>query len=76
MQGKFLTNSEVNVILSPRPSPNLGLKPGSVLENFGAQATKVKDTGVQKSAQERPLGKDNTGTNNSSANNNSAPATK
>ncbi|XP_065881456.1 auxin-responsive protein IAA9-like isoform X2 [Euphorbia lathyris] len=75
-EGKFLSNSEVNVILSPRPSPNMGLKPGSVIENFGAQAAKAKDTAGAKVAQERPLGKNDAGTNHIAANNSSAPATK
>ncbi|KDP41528.1 hypothetical protein JCGZ_15935 [Jatropha curcas] len=77
-EGKFLSNAEVNVMLSPRPSPNLGLKPGSVLENFGSQAAKVKDTVAPKSTQERPDGTNETRPNHSaSANNNSsAPATK
>ncbi|WCJ35649.1 Auxin-responsive protein IAA8 [Euphorbia peplus] len=75
-EGKFLSNSEVNVILSPRSSPNLGLKPGSAIENFGAQAAKAKDTAASKLAQERPLCKNDAGTNHITSNNNSAPATK
>ena len=34
---KFLSNSKLDVMLSPRPSSNLGLKSGSVLKNLGAQ---------------------------------------
>ncbi|XP_065861593.1 auxin-responsive protein IAA8-like isoform X3 [Euphorbia lathyris] len=75
-EGKFLSNSEVNVILSPRPSPNMGLKPGSMIENFGAQAAKAKDTAAAKVAQERPLGKNDAGMNHIAANNSSAPTTK
>ncbi|XP_043809398.1 auxin-responsive protein IAA9 isoform X2 [Manihot esculenta] len=77
-EGKFISNSEVNVMLSPRPSPNLGLKPGSALESFGTQAAKVKDIASPKVPQERPRGvNDNRPSHNASANNNSsAPATK
>ncbi|KAF2323893.1 hypothetical protein P3X46_021185 [Hevea brasiliensis] len=78
LEGKFLSNSEVNVMLSPKPAPNMGLKPGSALEKFGPQAAKVKDIVASKAPQERPYGTNDTRTNhNTSANNNSsAPATK
>ncbi|KAJ9186906.1 hypothetical protein P3X46_002424 [Hevea brasiliensis] len=77
-KGKYMSNSEVNVMPSPRPSSNLGLKPGSSHENFGPQAAKVKEVGAPKLPQERPHGTNDTRPNhNASANNNSsAPATK
>ncbi|XP_048226901.1 auxin-responsive protein IAA8 isoform X1 [Ricinus communis] len=68
---------EVNVMLSPRPSPNLGLKPGSALENFGPEAAKVKDVVTPKGAPERHHGTNDARSNhNASANNNNTPATK
>lgn len=71
--GNFLSNSEVNVLLSPRPS----VKPGSVLENHGTQPAKPKDTASAKVGQERPHATNETKPNhNSSGNNSSAPATK
>ncbi|KAJ0087287.1 hypothetical protein Patl1_08725 [Pistacia atlantica] len=74
-EGKYLSNSE---LLSPRPAPNLGLKPGSMLENLGAQPAKAKEIATQKAVQERPHVASETRTNhNGSANNNgSAPAPK
>lgn len=77
-EGKFLSNSKVDVLLSPRPSANLGLKPGSVLENLGTQPTKAKEITNQKAVQDRPLAANETRPNpNASANNNNgAPATK
>ena len=78
LQGKFLSNSKVDVMLSPRPSSNLGLKSGYVLENLGAQPTKAKEITNQKVVQDRPHAANETRPNpNASANNNSgAPATK
>ncbi|XVF36530.1 hypothetical protein REPUB_Repub19eG0065700 [Reevesia pubescens] len=76
-EGKFLSNSKVDVMLSPRPSSNLGLKSGSLLENLGAQPTKVKEI-TNQVVQDRPHAANETRPNpNASANNNSgAPATK
>ncbi|KAJ7965852.1 Auxin-responsive protein [Quillaja saponaria] len=77
-EAKFLVNSDVKAVLSPRPSPNLGLKTGSVLENLGAQPAKSKDIAPGKVAHERPHLANETGpSHNGSANNNSsAPAAK
>lgn len=63
-------------MLSPRPSPNLGLKPG-MLENLGVQQAKVKEIVAPKAGQERPhAGNETRPLRNSSANNSSAPAPK
>ncbi|CAK9147303.1 unnamed protein product [Ilex paraguariensis] len=69
----FLVSSEVNVILSPRPSLNSVLKSGSVKENTGTQPTKTKEVISKNTAQEKPRVADRVGTAN---NNSSAPATK
>ncbi|KAJ6953050.1 aux/IAA protein [Populus alba x Populus x berolinensis] len=75
-ESKFLSNSEVNAMLSPRPSPNMGLKPG-MLENLGVQQAKVKEIVAPKAGQERPHAANETRPlRNSSANNSSAPAPK
>lgn len=64
MKGQFLANSEGNRILSPRPSPNLGLKATSVLE-------KTKEAAPAKVEQKNPhVG------NNTEPNHNSTPANK
>lgn len=78
MEGKFLANSNVNGILSPRPSGNLGLKTGSVLENLGGQPNKVKELATQKLQQEKPLAVNETipNHNNAGNNNSGAPASK
>ncbi|KAF7830054.1 auxin-responsive protein IAA9 [Senna tora] len=79
-EAKFLANSEVNTVLSPRPTHNMGLKTSSMLENLGTQAqqAKAKEVGPTKAALERPHTVDETTPNlEASANNNSnAPATK
>ncbi|XP_044475701.1 auxin-responsive protein IAA8-like [Mangifera indica] len=74
-KGKYLSNSE---LLSPRPAPNLGLKPGSMLDNVGAQPAKAKELATQKAVQERlhVAGETRTNHNGSTNNNNSAPAPK
>lgn len=81
LQGKFLANSEVNAVMSPRPSHhNMGLKTGSMLESIGAaQPAKAKEVGpVAKAALERPHAaavNENNRTNlEASANNNNANA--
>ncbi|CAK7347314.1 unnamed protein product [Dovyalis caffra] len=74
-EGKFLSNSEVNAMLSPRPSPNMGLKPG-MLENLGVQQAKSKEIGVPQVVQERPHAANETRPLRSSSTNNSAPAPK
>ena len=78
MQEKLLVSSEVNTILPSRPSPNVGLKPSSMLENVGAQQGKAKEVATTKVGLERPHAVNESRPNlNSSANNNSsAPATK
>lgn len=73
MQGKY-ANTEANMLLSPRPSPNLGLKTGSVLENIGTQEPKMKELAPPKTVQERPHAAKETRPNHTSTN--SAPATK
>ena len=78
MQGKYLINSDVNTILSPRPSTNLGLKTSTMLENLCSQQAKAKEAAPTKLVLERPIAVNETGPNlNGSANNSSsAPATK
>ncbi|GAV62958.1 AUX_IAA domain-containing protein [Cephalotus follicularis] len=74
---KFISKSEVNVMLSPRPSPNLGLKSGSLLKNLEPHSAKAKETATSKAVQERPHATgDNRPNQIGSANNCSAPATK
>ncbi|RVW56242.1 Auxin-responsive protein IAA9 [Vitis vinifera] len=70
VQGKFLANSEVNVMLSPRPSPNK--------ENLGSQPAKMKEMASPKIVQERPRATNETPPNHTGTgnNNSSAPATK
>lgn len=71
-----MTNAEVNLVLSPRPISNLGLKTGSALENIGTQPANVKEGAPPKIAQERPRPENETrSTPNRSANSN-APASK
>lgn len=63
-------------MLSPRPSSNMGLKPG-MLENLGVQQAKVKEIVAPKAGQERSHAANETRPpHNSSANNSSAPAPK
>lgn len=63
-------------MLSPRPS-NVGLRPGSRLENLGTQLHKIKEVANQKKAPERPCTTNEAGQNhNASANNSGAPAAK
>ncbi|CAK9166065.1 unnamed protein product, partial [Ilex paraguariensis] len=77
-EGTFLVSSEVNVILSPRPSLNSVLKSVSVKENTGTQPPKTKEVISKNTAQEKPctgseIGADRVATAN---NNSNAPATK
>lgn len=78
VQEKYLAKSEVAPMLSPRPSSNLGLKTGSVLENLGTQPANAKEVAPSKIVQERPCAANEPRPNhNGSANgNSSAPATK
>lgn len=76
-EGKY-ANSEVNLLLSPRTSPNLGLKTGSGLENLVTQPAKTKEVAPAKTVQERPHAVNETRTNHNGSGNStsSAPATK
>uniref|UniRef100_A0A5B6ZN18 Auxin-responsive protein n=1 Tax=Davidia involucrata TaxID=16924 RepID=A0A5B6ZN18_DAVIN len=76
-EGKFLANSEVNAMLAPRPSPNLGVKPGTVKDNPGTQPAKMKEVVPQNVVQERPRAvNENSPSRIAVTNNSSAPATK
>ncbi|TYI28280.1 hypothetical protein ES332_A05G233900v1 [Gossypium tomentosum] len=77
-EGNFLSNSKVDVMLTPRPSSNLGLKSGSMLENLGVQPTRAKEVTNQKVVKDSSHAANETRPNhNASANNNSgAPASK
>ncbi|XP_059631217.1 auxin-responsive protein IAA8-like [Cornus florida] len=77
-EGKFLASSDVNVILSPRPSPNLGVKSNTVKEISGTQPAKMKEAVPQNVVQERPRSINENSSNRigSTNNNSSAPATK
>ncbi|KAI4337565.1 hypothetical protein L6164_015963 [Bauhinia variegata] len=76
-EGKFLVDSEVNTILSPRPTPNVGLKAGSILENLGTQQVKAKEVPPAKVADERPQANETRpNLHGSATTNSSAPATK
>ncbi|CAN1289794.1 Auxin-responsive protein IAA9 [Linum perenne] len=66
-EDKFSSKSEVNGMLSPRPSQNLVLKPGSILENLPSQPAKAKEVVAQNPAQEKPHVSKDTRVNNSSA---------
>nr|XP_011464769.1 PREDICTED: auxin-responsive protein IAA8-like isoform X2 [Fragaria vesca subsp. vesca] len=61
-EGKY-ANTDVNLLMSPRPSPNLGLKSGSVPENHGTQEPKMKEIVSQKIIQECPQTATETGPN-------------
>lgn len=78
LQGKCISKAEVNAMLSPRPSPSLGLKTGSALDNLGTQPAKVMDVAPSKVVQEWPHAANETRpTHNGPENNNSsAPAPK
>lgn len=72
-----MANPEANVMLSPRASPNLGLKNGSGLESFGSRPAKVKEIPNAQAAQEKPYSTKETRPNDGSGSNNgSAPASK
>ncbi|BBG95926.1 indole-3-acetic acid inducible 9 [Prunus dulcis] len=77
LEGKY-ANSEVNLLLSPRTSPNLGLKTGSGLENLATQPAKTKEVASAKIVQERPHAVNETRPNHNGSGNStsSAPATK
>lgn len=77
MQEKLLVSSEVNTILPPRPSSNVGLKPSSMLENVGAQQ-QAKELATVKVGHERShaVNESRPNLNDSTNNNSSAPATK
>ncbi|XP_048332301.2 auxin-responsive protein IAA9 [Ziziphus jujuba] len=77
-EGKYISNAEINVMLSPRPSPSFGLKAGSALDNLGTQSAKVVDEAPPNVVQGRPHAANETRLNhNGSANDNSStPALK
>ncbi|KAF5740118.1 auxin-responsive protein IAA8-like [Tripterygium wilfordii] len=77
-ESKFISNSDVNMMLSPRHSANLDLKAGSTLENLGGPPAKVKEIAAQKVIQERSHAVNETrpDPSNSANNNSSAPAPK
>ncbi|KAF8024718.1 hypothetical protein BT93_F1789 [Corymbia citriodora subsp. variegata] len=76
-KAKFMATPEANVVLSPRPSPNLGLKNGSGLESFGSRPAKAKEIPTAQAAPEKPYLTEETQPNNGSRSNNaSAPAPK
>ncbi|CAN0921908.1 Auxin-responsive protein IAA9 [Linum grandiflorum] len=66
-EDKFSSKQEVNGMLSPRPSHNMGMKPGSVLENLSSQPAKGREVVAQNPAQERPHIAKDTRSNNSTA---------
>ncbi|KAL3514309.1 hypothetical protein ACH5RR_027026 [Cinchona calisaya] len=74
-EGKF---SEVNVMLSPRPSLQSGMTPVSVKETSGTQAAKEREVVPQSTVQERPRTVNENISNRTGAvnNNSSAPAPK
>ncbi|KAB2628703.1 auxin-responsive protein IAA8-like [Pyrus ussuriensis x Pyrus communis] len=73
--GKY-ANSEVNLLLSPRPSPNFGLKSGSALENLGTQPPKTKEVAPAKVVQERPHAVNESRPNHNENSTSGAPASK
>lgn len=78
MQEKLLVSSDANTILPSRPSPTVGLKSSSMLENAAAQQAKVNEVATSKVG-ERPHAAKETrpSLNDSTVNNNSsAPAPK
>ncbi|KAM1775050.1 hypothetical protein ACFX12_044342 [Malus domestica] len=74
-EGKY-ANSEVNLLLSPRPSPNFGLKSGSALENPGTQPPKTKEVAPAKVVQERPHAVNKSRPNHNENSTSGAPASK
>jgi hypothetical protein len=78
VQGKYHANSEVAPMLSPRPSSNLGLKTGSVLEKLATQPANANEATPPKIVQERPraTNEPRSSLNGSANGNSSAPATK
>ncbi|KAM1777739.1 hypothetical protein ACFX11_044357 [Malus domestica] len=74
-EGKY-ANSEVNLLLSPRPSPNFGLKSGSALENPGTQPPKTKEVAPAKVVQERPHAVNESRPNHNENSTSGAPASK
>ncbi|KAL1308717.1 hypothetical protein HN51_050700 [Arachis hypogaea] len=75
---KLLVSSDANTILPSRPSPTVGLKSSSMLENAAAQQAKVNEVATSKVG-ERPHAAKETrpSLNDSTVNNNSsAPAPK
>ncbi|XP_057975057.1 auxin-responsive protein IAA9-like [Malania oleifera] len=77
-EGKFHSNSDVNVMFSSRPSVGLGVKSSTVKENPAAQPVKMKEIAPSKMAQDRPRAANEIDPNQggSGNSNSSAPATK
>ncbi|KAM7518466.1 hypothetical protein LguiB_017428 [Lonicera macranthoides] len=77
-EGQYLVNTEVNVMLSPRPPSNFGVKSSAVKENPMAQPAKMKELIPQNPVQDRPRAANEASLNRSGAanNNSSAPAAK
>lgn len=73
-EGKFGPDTEVNIVLSPKPL-NSGLKRGSLLENMGTHLAKINDTTSKTAVQEIP-GSDDGSKLVMATNNSSAPAPK
>ncbi|XP_042519830.1 auxin-responsive protein IAA9-like [Macadamia integrifolia] len=73
LQAKVSVNSGVNVMLSPKPSLNSGMKSVSVKEHPGAQPAMLKEAAPAKVLQEKPCAaNDNNHTPSGAANNNSS----
>ncbi|XP_062098093.1 auxin-responsive protein IAA9-like isoform X3 [Humulus lupulus] len=72
---KYNTNAEVNLMLSPRPISNLGLKTSSVIDNNGTQLAKANEA-APKIVQERPHAVNETRCTHNGSVNSSAPASK
>ncbi|KAL2317578.1 hypothetical protein Fmac_031454 [Flemingia macrophylla] len=73
---KLLVSSEVNTILSPRLSPNVGLKQSSMLENVVAQQAKELATTKVGLERSHAVNESRPSLNGSANNTSSAPATK
>ncbi|GAB4839091.1 hypothetical protein Ancab_028619 [Ancistrocladus abbreviatus] len=76
-QGKFLVHSDLDVILSPRPSSSLDLRAASLKESPVTQPAKMKEVASPNAALERSQSSNETNTKHlGAANNGSAPAAK
>ncbi|CAL5417949.1 unnamed protein product [Camellia sinensis] len=77
-EGKFAANTEVNAMLSPKATSNLGVKSSIAKSNSGTQLSKLKEVLPQHASQERPRAANDNGPNRTGAPNvnSSAPAPK